>query len=46
MYKNIPHHNTWPWYDTGPGIELGTFESAEKCATIEPTLLLKDNNDS
>ena len=37
----MPHHNPWPWYETGPGIEPGTFGLADECSTTELTLLLK-----
>ena len=37
---NMPHHNPWPRYTTGPGIEPGTFGPAGECSTTELTLLL------
>ena len=36
----MPHHNPRPQYETGPGIEPGTFRLANECSTTDQTLLL------
>ena len=41
---NMPHHNPRPQYETGPGIEPGTFGLADECSTTELTLLLHWSN--
>ena len=40
--SKMTHHNSRPWYETRPRIELGTFGLADECSTTELTLLLKN----
>ena len=35
----MPHHNPRPQYETGSGIEPGTFGLADECSTTELILL-------